>query len=109
MTQEKRGFGSTDENKQRSIASPCAAISSPPFRAWASPSAVRSTSTQPVKRSSRFHWLWPWRSRISLDKDAAPRSTGSMAGGLARAEGERNVRLGAVWRARLGPWASKPL
>ena len=48
------------------VSMPAAAISSPPFLACASPSAVRSTSTQPVKRFSRFHWLWPWRSRTSV-------------------------------------------
>src|SRR3954471_18412079 len=50
------------------MATPAWAISSPPFLACASPSTVRSTSTQPVKRSSRFHWLWPWRSRIRVGK-----------------------------------------
>ena len=31
-----------------------------------SPRSVRSTSTQPVNRFSRFHVLWPWRSSTSV-------------------------------------------
>ena len=30
------------------------------------PASVRSTSTQPVNRFSRFHVLWPWRSSTSV-------------------------------------------
>src|SRR5690606_27370632 len=30
------------------------------------PVSVKSTSIQPVKRFSRFHWLSPWRIRTSL-------------------------------------------
>lgn len=37
----------------------------PASRASARPLLLRSTSVQPVKRSSRFHRLWPWRSNIS--------------------------------------------
>ena len=33
--------------------------------ACARPASVRSTSTHPVKRFSRFHVLWPWRSSTS--------------------------------------------
>src|SRR5215218_9885177 len=45
---------------------PAAVSSSPPRRASASPLAVRSTSTQPVKRFFAFHSLSPWRSRTSV-------------------------------------------
>jgi hypothetical protein len=30
------------------------------------PRSLSGTSTQPVKRLSRFHWLWPWRKSTSL-------------------------------------------
>src|SRR5690606_37038433 len=49
---------------------PVFASNSPAAHASATPFSVRPTSHQPVKRFSRFHWLWPWRTRIRLGKEA---------------------------------------
>ncbi|MNW22794.1 hypothetical protein D3C71_2245040 [compost metagenome] len=45
---------------------PASLSSLPDWRAWAAPVSVRSTSTQPVKRFSRFQVDSPWRMRTSL-------------------------------------------
>ena len=49
-----------------SKAMPSALSSRPASRASCRPCSVRSTSTQPVKRFSRFQMLWPWRRSSSL-------------------------------------------
>jgi hypothetical protein len=54
------------EVKARSKRYPAALRSRPAVRACSTPLAERSTSTQPVKRFSRFQSDSPWRSRTSL-------------------------------------------
>ncbi len=36
------------------------------FARFGAPCSVISTSAQPLKRFSRFHWDWPWRINTSL-------------------------------------------
>src|SRR5687767_15112199 len=54
------------EVNTRSRSMPLSRINAPAARASASPCSVTSTSHQPVKRFSRFHWLWPWRRRTRV-------------------------------------------
>src|ERR1700737_4263937 len=45
---------------------PAAFMRRPDSSASLTPCSLRGTSVQPVKRFSRFHVLWPWRSRMSV-------------------------------------------
>src|SRR5512144_1168467 len=49
----------------------------PAARASSRPASVRSTSVQPVKRFSLFHWLSPWRRSTSLYMEVGRRNRGA--------------------------------
>src|SRR5690606_32478498 len=79
--------------------------SSPAAIASATPCSVRSTSHHPVKRFSRFHWLWPWRTRISVGKvklQACDRERYALAFVLRFGKAARRFRIASA-RLRLSP------